>query len=191
MMTRNADIITQRLPSFHDNSELWLAFARARLPHRVAPFAAGRSLVAGCVCRPWSWVTYSHLDLIFSQRPEVVDSYQTLTAFCYLCIFLKNIRKWSHVLWKTDFENNNDAFVLWPFYPRNVICTEPDLGSEMWCKLRGVPVQQGIGVVSKLYLHDMWGFWYHCNTKDMWWQLWSGDAVFTTRQSKKGFWQGC
>lgn len=57
--------------------------------------------------------------------------------------------------------------VIKSIYPGGIICAEPDIGSEMLRGFRGFPLQYGChGVIPKLYLHDAWCLWYHCNTKE-------------------------
>lgn len=66
------------------------------------------------------------------------------------------------------------------FYPGAVICTKPDLGSEMRWRLFGFPVHhRERRTVSKTYLNDMRCLWYHCNTKkaQKWWSLLNPSSV--------------
>ena len=97
-MTANSDIITISLPCIMFSMNCELAFSRTSSPNRRAPFAAdqpfaGRWPDRTCVITGQSWVTCSHLELICSQRPQVVHLCQALADICSLYSFLKKKRQ--------------------------------------------------------------------------------------------------
>lgn len=79
----------------HNKCEI--AFSGAPPPHRRAPSAAQRPLSSGwpqhgCVCASHSWVARSHLELINSQGPQVVHSYDILVELSCISCFLRKAR---------------------------------------------------------------------------------------------------